>query len=577
MYLSDYAFFTFTTAIIVFLMLIGIQEHIDSYTNWGKNIHTRLQKKLTTNEPIIETTSVRYKPPSNLQAEEIKQQIIKLHSKKQNDTKIMIAIPTHNRKGYTKFNADVIRLYHKIPSEQLFIFDDCSTQYGEKELREWYGHNINYFPCTMKLLADSNIRRMFKYFSTSNYDIIFSVDSDTLFQKQWRSFILDNINKTDGMMSLYHSAANWHQTYGCDDVLCKKKSLGSAGSVMRKDVVIKMLKGNKNGKKAGGKNFDWGFVDYFKKKGIKMFVPEKSLMFHYGRKGQNNKCGTYWDFAKDFERSKMPKWIRKNMLKFEKCNAKPNDILPSPGLDTTTDCLKLSLPGYQRNIKPRYDTDTPDRENKLYQYNVYNRAITLAQKYHKTWIIDIGCGSGNKLKFIHSLGFNVVGIDFGDNIKSTRSKLPISDNVILIDFNLNNGMPIISEDIIKNSAFVSADVIEHLTNPDNFIDILKNYIEKGAVGVISTPDNDKLSKSMKPLRASDVQIWSGDGFDKYLKCHGMSFTIFERLNNKADKIKNGVGAYFGPPIPPNDYFEDITIIMKTVNRYRQNNKLIDYR
>ena len=332
MYLSDYAFFTFTTAIIVFLMLIGIQEHIDSYTNWGKKIHTRLQKKLTTEEPIVETTSVRYEPPSKLRAEEIKQHVIKLHSKKQNDTKIMIAIPTHDRKGYTKFNADVIRLYHKIPSEQLFIFDDCSTQYGEKELREWYGPDINYFPCTKKLLADSNIRRMFKYFSTSNYDIIFSVDSDTLFQKQWRSFILDNINKTDGMMSLYHSAANWHQTYGCDDVLCKKKSLGSAGSVMRKDVVIKMLKVNKNGKKAGEKNFDWGFVEYFKKKGIKMFVPEKSLMFHYGRKGQNNKCGTYWDFAKDFDRSKMPKWIQKNMLKFENCDAKPNDILPSPSV-----------------------------------------------------------------------------------------------------------------------------------------------------------------------------------------------------------------------------------------------------
>ena len=96
MYLSDYAFFTFTTAIIVFLMLIGIQEHIDSYTNWGKKIHTRLQKKLTTDEPIVETTSDRYEPPSKLRAEEIKQHVIKLHSKKQNDTKIMIAIPTHN-------------------------------------------------------------------------------------------------------------------------------------------------------------------------------------------------------------------------------------------------------------------------------------------------------------------------------------------------------------------------------------------------------------------------------------------------------------------------------------------------
>ena len=232
-----------------------------------------------------------------------------------NGTKIMIAIPTHNRKGYTKFNADVIQKYHKIPSEELFIFDDCSTQYGEKELREWYGPDINYFPCTKKLLADSNIRRMFKYFSTSNYDIIFSVDSDTLFQSNWRSFILDNMNKTDGMMSLYHSAAKWHQTYDCDDVLCKKTSVGSAGSVMTRDVVTKMLKNNKN------KAFDWGFVDYFKKKGINMFVPLQSIMFHYGKQGQNNGCDTQ-EVARNFNRTVLPEWIKAGLsIFYDKCSS----------------------------------------------------------------------------------------------------------------------------------------------------------------------------------------------------------------------------------------------------------------
>jgi len=318
MYLSDFIFFTFTLFIFVILGLLSSWEHIGHYTNWDKHTHTKLKDKL--DKPQVVETSVRYEPPTKLEAEEIKKNVIKLHSKKPNGTKIMITIATHNRKGYTKFNADVIRYYHKIPSEELFIFDDCSTQYGEKELREWYGPNINYFPCTKKLLADSNIRRMFKYFSMSNYDIIFSVDSDTLFQSNWRSFILNNLNKTDGMMSLYHSAASWHKTYGCDTVLCKKKSLGSAGSVMTRDVVIKMLKNNKN------KAFDWGFVGYFVKMGMKMVVPKKSIMFHYGKHGQNNGCNTQ-EVAKDFERNLLPKWIQNALVQFfDKCSS-PNTIL----------------------------------------------------------------------------------------------------------------------------------------------------------------------------------------------------------------------------------------------------------
>ncbi len=323
MFLSDFVFFTVTIFLFVILGLFASWEHIDGYVDWNKKVHNNLKKTL---DDDVETKliDVRYKPPVlTVNPEEIKQHVIKLHSEKPKGSRIMIAIPTHNRKGYTKFNADVIRLYHNISSEQLFIFDDCSTQYGEKELREWYGPDINYFPCTKKLLADSNTRRMFKYFSTSDYDIIFTVDSDTLFQSNWRSFILDNINKTGGgMMSLYHSSASWHKTYDCDTVLCKKHSLGAAGSVMTRDVVIKMLKNNKN------KAFDWGFVGYFKKIGQKMFVPEKSIMFHYGKQGQNNGCNTQ-EVAKDFQRYLLPKWIQNSLVHFfDKCSS-PNIIVPN--------------------------------------------------------------------------------------------------------------------------------------------------------------------------------------------------------------------------------------------------------
>lgn len=241
---------------------------------------------------------------------------------------IMIAIPTYNRIGYTKFHANIIRNYHKIPANMLYIFDDCSTEYGERELRQWYGNNINFFPCKKRLKSDANIRRMFKFFVDTEFDIIFSVDTDLLFQLNWKEFILTHIGETDGVMSLYHSSAPHHKTIKCGKYLCEKKSMGSAGTVMTKNIVKKMLIKNQN------KLFDWGFVDFFKQRKVRMMVPKRSLVFHYGQFGQNNGCGTK-EVAKYFDRSKLPLWIRTGlMFFFDKCK-KPSTIFQPKVLCTT--------------------------------------------------------------------------------------------------------------------------------------------------------------------------------------------------------------------------------------------------
>ena len=235
--------------------------------------------------------------------------------------KIMICIPTYNRIGYTKFNAKIMREYHAIPSDMLYIFDDCSTEYGENELREWYGKDIHFFGCKNRLRSDGNIRRMFEYFVTTDFDLIFSVDTDLLFQKNWRVFIMKHMDSTDGVLSLYHSNAPHHKTFNCDKELCEKKSIGSAGIVMKKIVAKKMLRKNNN------KLFDWGFVSVFKKLNIKMVVPKHSLIMHYGQFGQNNECGTK-EVARGFNRGLLPKWINDGItFYFDKCTKHSIDIV----------------------------------------------------------------------------------------------------------------------------------------------------------------------------------------------------------------------------------------------------------
>ena len=230
------------------------------------------------------------------------------------DHSIMITIPTYNRIGYTKFHAKIIREYHKIPSNSLYIFDDCSTEYGEKELREWYGKDIHFFPCTKRLKSDANIRRMFEYFITTDFDLIFSVDTDLIFHKNWRDFIIKHIDSTDGVMSLYHSNAPHHRTFNCKGELCEKSSMGSAGTVMKRSIVKKMLQQHNNNM------FDWGFVSIFKQRKIRMMIPNKSLIMHYGQIGQNNGCGSS-EVAKGFDRTILPKWINDGItFYFDKCN-----------------------------------------------------------------------------------------------------------------------------------------------------------------------------------------------------------------------------------------------------------------
>lgn len=232
-----------------------------------------------------------------------------------NNRKIMIGIPVHNRMGYVRFSSRVLTQYNHIDPNDIFVFDDASTEFDENKLREWYGKDIKYFRSSKRLKADANTRRLFTYFSKSNYDILLTLDSDLILDEKWKQFVHDHIDKS-GVLSLYHSAIGHHKTFNCNGNLCEKKSMGNAGAVMKKGVVQKMLQENKN----RVSNFDWGWVDHFKSHGIKMYVPKKSLVFHFGKRGQNNGCDTR-ELARGFDRSALPSWIKLRLFfYFDKCS-----------------------------------------------------------------------------------------------------------------------------------------------------------------------------------------------------------------------------------------------------------------
>jgi hypothetical protein len=73
-------------------------------------------------------------------------------------------------------------------------------------------------------------------------------------------------------------------------------------------------------------------------------------------------------------------------------------------------CLKES---YRHNATPQYYADVVEY-GKVWQPEVYNLAFETAVVHNAEYIIDIGSGSGEKLKKFERK-FKVISVDFGKN------------------------------------------------------------------------------------------------------------------------------------------------------------------
>ena len=122
-----------------------------------------------------------------------------------------------------------------------------------------------------------------------------------------------------------------------------------------------------------------------------------------------------------------------------------------------------------------------------YQPHVYSLAAFLADRSGAKWIVDIGCGSGGKLKALIP-HFDVVGIDCAAGIRLARKILPQAQ---LVEFDMENGLPDIPADILKNAVVICSDVIEHLQRPEQLMKSLAQVSKLVPFVLISTPDRDR--------------------------------------------------------------------------------------
>lgn len=150
-----------------------------------------------------------------------------------------------------------------------------------------------------------------------------------------------------------------------------------------------------------------------------------------------------------------------------------------------------------------------DKAGKLSQMNIYS----LLEKGCKARLLDLGCNDGGStLHYAQTIGTrNVYGIEIVRKQASKARQIGIKVKVC----DLNNKWPFGNEFF---DVLIANQVIEHLTNIDNFLSEIKRVLKKGGYAIISTEN----ASSWHNIFASIMgwQIFSLTNISKHSSCVG---------------------------------------------------------
>jgi SAM-dependent methyltransferase len=163
-----------------------------------------------------------------------------------------------------------------------------------------------------------------------------------------------------------------------------------------------------------------------------------------------------------------------------------------------------------------------------YQVPVYRLAAKLARRIDPHVIIDIGCGSGDKLaEFFGTSRARVVGVDQESAIYLARSRFP---RVEWVSADLETDDVWQQLTALRPGLVICADVIEHLADPLNLLTRLRVLSAAGVV-LISTPDRSRLDvpQSGPPGNPRHVREWSAPELAQLVTANGFEVMAHHHL------------------------------------------------
>lgn len=175
--------------------------------------------------------------------------------------------------------------------------------------------------------------------------------------------------------------------------------------------------------------------------------------------------------------------------------------------------------GYFSNTNPLYYLDTP--KGITYQPDVYALASFLAERSGVHTILDIGSGNGKKLTSFAEK-YQVIAVDFGANRQLIKESVP---QARFIEADLEKALPSLEDIDLANTLVIVADVVEHIVNPDAFLQWLAAISRQCSWLLMSTPDRvccRGVGDYGPPANPCHVREWSIDEFSALLQRYEFS-------------------------------------------------------
>jgi 2-polyprenyl-3-methyl-5-hydroxy-6-metoxy-1,4-benzoquinol methylase len=162
--------------------------------------------------------------------------------------------------------------------------------------------------------------------------------------------------------------------------------------------------------------------------------------------------------------------------------------------------------------------------------------LSLLEKNKNLCILDLGCGNGHLVNYLISLGFNAYGTDASEKgIAIGQQTHP--DRFFVQDLStdeLPEGLQGLNFDTV-----ISTEVIEHLYDPEGFIDFCKQALNGNGEIIISTPYHGYLKNLVLSLSdtwdahlgplwlGGHIKFWSRATLSRVLTNAGFTVTAFK--------------------------------------------------
>jgi len=179
-----------------------------------------------------------------------------------------------------------------------------------------------------------------------------------------------------------------------------------------------------------------------------------------------------------------------------------------------------------------------ENDNHAHRY-IFPKLLELINDKRNEFILDLGCGNGSLARKLIKTGFkNIYGTDA--SIQGIEiAKRNVENRFYVQDLNSNELPESIQS--ISFKIIISTEVVEHLYNPDEFIDFCKNILMKNGGGelILSTPYHGYLKNLILSIfnkwdhhhtvfwQGGHIKFWSKQTLSKLLINHGFTVTAFK--------------------------------------------------